>query len=104
MDHTNLILCFLFYFLDERDKVQKKTFTKWINQHLMKVSYSLTPRRCFPPGRVVDGAHCQCMSTARAFEARVLSGVRLVGNDGGGGTLSAPDHSIFHDISKTSCY
>lgn len=22
---------------DERDKVQKKTFTKWINQHLMKV-------------------------------------------------------------------
>uniref|UniRef100_A0A8C8S1E8 Dystonin n=1 Tax=Pelusios castaneus TaxID=367368 RepID=A0A8C8S1E8_9SAUR len=23
---------------DERDKVQKKTFTKWINQHLMKVS------------------------------------------------------------------
>uniref|UniRef100_A0A803Y3M0 Calponin-homology (CH) domain-containing protein n=1 Tax=Meleagris gallopavo TaxID=9103 RepID=A0A803Y3M0_MELGA len=30
---------FLFSFLppDERDKVQKKTFTKWINQHLMKV-------------------------------------------------------------------
>lgn len=24
---------------DERDKVQKKTFTKWINQHLMKVSF-----------------------------------------------------------------
>ncbi|XP_031408110.1 plectin-like [Meleagris gallopavo] len=23
--------------VDERDKVQKKTFTKWINQHLMKV-------------------------------------------------------------------
>uniref|UniRef100_A0A2K5CPM3 Dystonin n=1 Tax=Aotus nancymaae TaxID=37293 RepID=A0A2K5CPM3_AOTNA len=23
--------------IDERDKVQKKTFTKWINQHLMKV-------------------------------------------------------------------
>ncbi|XP_017594712.1 PREDICTED: dystonin isoform X9 [Corvus brachyrhynchos] len=23
--------------MDERDKVQKKTFTKWINQHLMKV-------------------------------------------------------------------
>ncbi|CAG09426.1 unnamed protein product, partial [Tetraodon nigroviridis] len=22
---------------DERDRVQKKTFTKWINQHLMKV-------------------------------------------------------------------
>uniref|UniRef100_A0A8C8S767 Dystonin n=1 Tax=Pelusios castaneus TaxID=367368 RepID=A0A8C8S767_9SAUR len=28
----------LHYFWDERDKVQKKTFTKWINQHLMKVS------------------------------------------------------------------
>uniref|UniRef100_A0A8C8BTH4 Dystonin n=1 Tax=Otus sunia TaxID=257818 RepID=A0A8C8BTH4_9STRI len=30
---------FSFSFLppDERDKVQKKTFTKWINQHLMKV-------------------------------------------------------------------
>uniref|UniRef100_A0A2K6TPS6 Dystonin n=1 Tax=Saimiri boliviensis boliviensis TaxID=39432 RepID=A0A2K6TPS6_SAIBB len=26
-----------FFLLDERDKVQKKTFTKWINQHLMKV-------------------------------------------------------------------
>ncbi|XP_030051029.1 spectrin beta chain-like [Microcaecilia unicolor] len=23
--------------MDERDRVQKKTFTKWINQHLMKV-------------------------------------------------------------------
>uniref|UniRef100_A0A8C5S1T3 Calponin-homology (CH) domain-containing protein n=1 Tax=Laticauda laticaudata TaxID=8630 RepID=A0A8C5S1T3_LATLA len=28
---------FLFFFSDERDKVQKKTFTKWINQHLLKV-------------------------------------------------------------------
>uniref|UniRef100_A0A2K5PD72 Dystonin n=1 Tax=Cebus imitator TaxID=2715852 RepID=A0A2K5PD72_CEBIM len=28
----------IYFFLpDERDKVQKKTFTKWINQHLMKV-------------------------------------------------------------------
>ncbi|KAJ7404360.1 hypothetical protein BTVI_72570 [Pitangus sulphuratus] len=26
---------------DERDKVQKKTFTKWINQHLMKQEISL---------------------------------------------------------------
>lgn len=25
------------FFTDERDRVQKKTFTKWINQHLMKV-------------------------------------------------------------------
>ncbi|XP_016833872.2 dystonin isoform X8 [Cricetulus griseus] len=27
---------------DERDKVQKKTFTKWINQHLMKVRKHVT--------------------------------------------------------------
>uniref|UniRef100_A0A3P9QGB1 Calponin-homology (CH) domain-containing protein n=1 Tax=Poecilia reticulata TaxID=8081 RepID=A0A3P9QGB1_POERE len=26
-----------FHFVDERDRVQKKTFTKWINQHLFKV-------------------------------------------------------------------
>uniref|UniRef100_F6YYH0 Microtubule actin crosslinking factor 1 n=1 Tax=Ornithorhynchus anatinus TaxID=9258 RepID=F6YYH0_ORNAN len=25
------------FFLDERDRVQKKTFTKWVNKHLMKV-------------------------------------------------------------------
>jgi hypothetical protein len=41
MGHTNLILCLFVCFPDERDKVQKKTFTKWINQHLMKVSRSL---------------------------------------------------------------
>lgn len=38
---------FLFSSTDERDRVQKKTFTKWINQHLMKVGtnarQSLTP-------------------------------------------------------------
>lgn len=26
-------------FADERDRVQKKTFTKWVNKHLMKVRF-----------------------------------------------------------------
>lgn len=26
-------------FLDERDAIQKKTFTKWVNKHLKKVSH-----------------------------------------------------------------
>ncbi|MEE6476588.1 hypothetical protein FKM82_011128 [Ascaphus truei] len=33
----NAMLVTLMCCMDERDKVQKKTFTKWINQHLMKV-------------------------------------------------------------------
>lgn len=28
-----------FVFTDERDAVQKKTFTKWVNKHLIKVSW-----------------------------------------------------------------
>uniref|UniRef100_A0A8C3VFT8 Microtubule actin crosslinking factor 1 n=1 Tax=Catharus ustulatus TaxID=91951 RepID=A0A8C3VFT8_CATUS len=32
---TKSCLCFLL--TDERDRVQKKTFTKWVNKHLMKV-------------------------------------------------------------------
>ncbi|CAN8025666.1 unnamed protein product, partial [Ixodes persulcatus] len=27
---------FLFVFADERDAIQKKTFTKWVNKHLIK--------------------------------------------------------------------
>lgn len=27
----------LFFFSDERDAIQKKTFTKWVNKHLKKV-------------------------------------------------------------------
>lgn len=30
-----------FLFSDERDAVQKKTFTKWVNKHLKKVRWSL---------------------------------------------------------------
>lgn len=33
----NVVIFFLF--VDERDRVQKKTFTKWINQHLFKVRH-----------------------------------------------------------------
>lgn len=33
----HLNLCFSCFVSDERDRVQKKTFTKWINQHLVKV-------------------------------------------------------------------
>lgn len=29
-------------FSDERDAIQKKTFTKWVNKHLKKVSLNLS--------------------------------------------------------------
>lgn len=35
MTYCNLIV--VLYFADERDRVQKKTFTKWVNKHLIKV-------------------------------------------------------------------
>lgn len=31
-DYLNFLI-----FKDERDAIQKKTFTKWVNQHLIKV-------------------------------------------------------------------
>lgn len=35
-----LLLTLNFYVsTDERDAIQKKTFTKWVNKHLKKVSY-----------------------------------------------------------------
>ena len=36
---TQLIF-FWFQFTDERDAIQKKTFTKWVNKHLRKVGKS----------------------------------------------------------------
>ncbi|KTG37216.1 hypothetical protein cypCar_00026821, partial [Cyprinus carpio] len=30
------------FFTDERDRVQKKTFTKWVNKHLIKVRKHIT--------------------------------------------------------------
>ena len=38
--------------VDERDEVQKKTFTKWINKHLVKVASHL-----YTSGSVHEEAH-----------------------------------------------
>ncbi|KAK1880938.1 Microtubule-actin cross-linking factor 1 [Dissostichus eleginoides] len=38
----NAHLCTLMCCLDERDRVQKKTFTKWVNKHLIKVRKHIT--------------------------------------------------------------
>lgn len=32
-----LTVMFVLFFSDERDAIQKKTFTKWVNKHLKKV-------------------------------------------------------------------
>lgn len=32
-----ILFLFLFYPTDERDAIQKKTFTNWVNKHLIKV-------------------------------------------------------------------
>lgn len=34
-----LINFYFFLLTDERDAIQKKTFTKWVNKHLRKVNY-----------------------------------------------------------------
>lgn len=39
---------FCLSFADERDRVQKKTFTKWVNKHLMKVGlFHMFPKLFF---------------------------------------------------------
>lgn len=38
-EHSLSQLLFCVSFADERDRVQKKTFTKWVNKHLMKVGF-----------------------------------------------------------------
>lgn len=35
----NIFTFFVLFTLDERDAIQKKTFTKWVNKHLIKVSH-----------------------------------------------------------------
>ena len=37
-DFRDDITCNNGLFSDERDNIQKKTFTKWVNKHLLKVS------------------------------------------------------------------
>ena len=36
---NNLFMFVLFFVTDEREDVQKKTFAKWINSQLLKVSF-----------------------------------------------------------------
>jgi hypothetical protein len=44
MDFDVVILSLVSFVTDEREDVQKKTFAKWINSQLLKVSiYSLFP-------------------------------------------------------------
>lgn len=42
--------CLCASFTDERDRVQKKTFTKWVNKHLMKVGGCSSTSGCFNLG------------------------------------------------------
>lgn len=50
-------LFLLFVISDERDAIQKKTFTKWVNKHLKKVSDSYSIRRKVFPFLFSFNAH-----------------------------------------------
>ncbi len=39
---TNVFIYFFFFFFsDERENVQKKTFQKWVNSHLVRVNHRI---------------------------------------------------------------
>ncbi|GBN78744.1 hypothetical protein AVEN_227841-1 [Araneus ventricosus] len=53
MSHFRITDCYLFFpFIDERDAIQKKTFTKWVNKHLKKVS---TSQQSFSIAQLIRG-------------------------------------------------
>lgn len=39
IDNILIIFPCVLFIVDERDTIQKKTFTKWVNKHLIKVSF-----------------------------------------------------------------
>ena len=70
VNHVTVLFNFLnckFVFADEREKVQKKTFTKWINSHLQRVG-----------ARVNDLYHDLKEGKKLILLLEILSGEKLV--------------------------